>query len=368
MALSPDRDTRVTMTPPAHPEADLPARAVIASIAAFWIGWVVLMSARAALIGFAEPGDLLVRRLVAAGMGATLTIVFWRGLRWVRGASPVRLVAAALAGAIPATVAFACVNWFVFYGWHPTATFAEVITRWGYGPAFRYAVADTSVSWFFFFGGWSILYLFLRTAARSAAAQKAAIDAQLRALRYQINPHFLFNALNALADLVQNGRAEQADRMILDLSALLRRMLSDADAAPEVTLAEEIDLQRLYLALEARRFEDRLQIEIDLPEALADARVPRLILQPLVENAVKHAVGTSHAMVTIRIGVVADRQRLTLLVDDDGRAGGSATPGFGIGLANVRDRLRMRYGAGARLTVGAGPQGGYRAAIELPHG
>ena len=119
------------------------------------------------------------------------------------------------------------------------------MARWGYAAVFRYAVIDTSVSWFFFFGGWAILYLFLRTAARSSAAEHASAQAQLRALRYQINPHFLFNALNALAELVQTGRSDEADRMILDLSALLRRMLDDVDAVPDVSLAEEIDLQRL---------------------------------------------------------------------------------------------------------------------------
>lgn len=356
------------MTRSPHPPTDLPARAVITSIAIFWIGWIVLMSLRAVLLGFAEPGDLLPRRIAAAFAGATLTFLFWRGLRWVRGTSPALIAAAALVGAVPATIAFACVNWFLFYGWNPPPSIAADVARWGYASVFRYAVVDTSVSWFFFFGGWAILYLFLRAAARSAAAEKATGDAQLRALRYQINPHFLFNALNALSDLVQTGRADEADRMILDLSALLRRMLSDADAAPEVSLAEEIELQRLYLALEARRFEDRLRVEIDLPEALAGTLVPRLILQPLVENAVKYAVGTSQAVVTIRIAGAADARRLTLSVDDDGPARGTGPAGFGIGLANVRDRLLMRYGAAASLTAGPRANGGYGARIELPYG
>ena len=350
----------------AQPTTDLPARAVIASIAIFWSGWIVLMSLRALLLGFAEPGDLLPRRLAAALAGAALTWLFWRALRWVRSDRPVLIALAALVGAIPATIAFACVNWFLFYGWNPPPSLAADIARWGYASVFRYGVIDTSVSWFFFFGGWAILYLFLRAAARSAAAERATADAQLRALRYQINPHFLFNALNALADLVQTGRADDADRMILDLSAVLRRMLSDADAPPEVSLVDEIDLQRLYLALESRRFEDRLHVEIALPESLAATPVPRLILQPLVENAVKYAVGTSHAVVTIRIAAAAAGRRLTLSVDDDGHAHGCDAPGFGIGLANVRDRLRMRYGTAATLTAGPLAEGGYRACIELP--
>lgn len=356
------------MTQTGSHKADLPARAVISSIIAFWIGWIGLMSLRASLLGFAEPTDLLIRRIAAALGGVALTILFWRGLSFVRSDRPALIALAALIGAIPATVAFACVNWFLFYGWNPPASLAGDVARWGYAQVFRYGVIDTSVSWFFFFGGWAILYLFLRSAARSTAAEKASAHAQLRALRYQINPHFMFNALGALADLVQTGRTDDADRMILDLSALLRRMLSDADAAPDVSLIEEIDLQRLYLALEARRFENRLRIEIDLPEALTDMPVPRLILQPLVENAVKHAVGCSHAVVTIRIAAVADARRLILTVDDDGRAGGEQPKGFGIGLANVSERLWALYGEAAGLSAGRRDDGGFRARIEMPRG
>lgn len=356
------------MTRFSHPADDLPARAVIASIAIFWLGWIVMMSVRAELLGFAEPFDLLPRRLAAALGGSALTFLLWQILRQVRGTSPIRMAAVALAAAVPATVAFASINWFFFYGWNPPPSLAADVARWGYAAVFRYNVADASVSWFFFFSGWATLYLFLRAAARSAAAERATADAQLRALRYQINPHFLFNALNALADLVQTGRADDADQMILDLSALLRRMLNDADALPEVSLAEEIDLQRLYLALETRRFENRLRVKIDLPTMLADKPVPRLILQPLVENAVKYAVGMSHDVVTIGITAMVEKQRLTLLVVDDGHSRVEATPGFGIGLANVRDRLRMRYGSAASLIAGPAENGGYRACIELPLG
>ncbi len=349
-------------------QIDLPARAVIASIVIFWIGWIALMSLRATLLGFAEPGDLLIRRVAAAIGGVALTLLFWRGLRFLRSDQPVLIALAALIGAIPATAAFACVNWFLFYGWNPPASLAADVARWGYAQVFRYAVLDTSVSWFFFFGGWATLYLFLRTAARSAAAEKASAHAQLRALRYQINPHFLFNALNALADLVQTGRSDDADRMILDLSALLRRMLSDVDAAPDVSLIEEIDLQRLYLALEARRFENRLRVEIDLPDELAGTPVPRLILQPLVENAVKYAVGGSHAIVTIRITALADARRLMLFVDDDGCVDSGTARGLGIGLANVRNRLSTLYGDAANLTAGRRNDGGFRAQIAMPRG
>jgi hypothetical protein len=356
------------MTNDDHSASDLPARAVLASVAVFWLGWIVLMSVRAFLLGFNEPGDLAPRRVAAAIGGASITIAFWRGLRHVRSDRPALLAMAALVGAVPATVAFACLNWFLFYGWSPPPSIAADIGRWGYASVFRYAVVDTSVSWFFFFGGWAILYLFLRSAARTAAAERAEADAQLQALRYQINPHFLFNALNALSDLVQTGRADDADRMIVDLSALLRHMLSDEDGSSAIALADEVELQRLYLSLERRRFEGRLEFAIEVPDDLAAARVPRLILQPLVENAVKHAVGGSGGPVTII--VVAERVggRISLSVEDDGRPAGDGKAGFGIGLANVRDRLAALYGPGAALSAGVRPGGGYCARIEMPVG
>lgn len=352
----------------AAPKVDLSARAVVISILLFWGGWIAVMSLRATMLGFAEPSDLLVRRCAAAIAGVALTMLFWWGLRFVRSDRPVLMALAALLGAIPTTVAFACANWSLFYGWNPPPSLAADVARWGYAQVFRYGVIDSSVSWFFFFGGWAVLYLFLRAAARSTAAEAASANARLRALRYQINPHFLFNALNTLADLVQTGRSVEADRMILDLSALLRRMLNDADASPDVSLSEEISLQQLYLALEARRFEDRLRIAVDLPPELAEIPVPRLILQPLVENAVKYAVGRSYDPVTIRIAAVAGVRKLTLIVEDDGAGGDDVAAGFGIGLANVRDRLSVHYGDAASLTAGRREEGGFRASVDLPRG
>ena len=112
------------MTNDDHSASDLPARAVLASVAVFWLGWIVLMSVRAFLLGFNEPGDLAPRRVAAAIGGASITIAFWRGLRHVRSDRPALLAMAALVGAVPATVAFACLNWFLFYGWSPPPSIA----------------------------------------------------------------------------------------------------------------------------------------------------------------------------------------------------------------------------------------------------
>ena len=159
----------------------------------------------------------------------------------------------------------------------------------------RYA-ADAAVVWLFFFLAWSAFYLAsqaqaeaLRAQRRLADAESAAQAAQVRALRYQVNPHFLFNTLNSLSSLVMTGRSDRAETMLLALSTFFRTSLS-LDPSADVTLAEEIDLQRLYLDIEMARFPDRLHVEIDVPQELEQTRLPALLLQPIVENAIKYGV------------------------------------------------------------------------------
>lgn len=348
----------------ARDDDELPARLVLGSIALFWAGWIALMTARAALLAFDDPLAMLWRRGLAAIAGALLTLIFWRVLRRIRSRAPARLALAALAGAVPATIAFAVVNWALFYAL-PTAATAADVARWGYGPVLRYAVIDTSVSWFFFFAGWGLTYLFLAAGHRAQRAERLGADAELRALRFQLNPHFLFNALNTLAELIVEDAAA-AERMVLDLSALLRRMLAERPDA-RVTLADEIALQRHYLAIEQQRFAGRLSVAIDVPDALGRVPVPALILQPLVENAVKHGLDATSAPTAIAIRAGEEDDALVVCVTNTGGGGAVGRDGFGIGLANIRDRLRLLHGAAASLSAGPTP-GGWSATIRLPHG
>jgi signal transduction histidine kinase len=351
-------------TAPASPVTDLPPRVVWSSIAICWCLWVVLMTARAVAIGFSEPIDMLARRCAVALAGAALTWLFWRGLRRVGTDRPAAMAVVALVGALPVTVAFAVANWWMFYGWHPTASNAAVVERWGSAATFRYLVTDSTVSWLFFFVGWATIYLFLRAAHRSARAEQAALAAELRALRYQLDPHFLFNALNTLSDLVQSGRADEADAMIVDFSGLLRRILADDDSGPVTTLGEEIALQGLYLALEERRFPTRLATSIDVPDALTGRPVPRLILQPLVENAVKHGLASAHH-VNVRITAAAVPGAVRIFVRNEAA---SAPPpaGLGIGVANVRERLRLAYAGRAALKAEPDGEAGWIAELIIP--
>ena len=238
-------------------------------------------------------------------------------------------------------------------------------------------VADGTVTWYFLFAAWCALYIAITqqtraraTERRLAEAETAAHLAQVRALRYQVNPHFLFNTLNSLSSLVMTGRAEQAEEMLLALSTFFRTSLS-LDPSATVSLAEEIDLQRLYLDIERARFPDRLEVEIDVPDAVARARVPALILQPLVENAIKY--GVSGTRQKVRLSIVArplDNNRLQLDVTNRVPGGGKQPPvathsGTGVGLNNVCQRLAAEFGNEADCRFGPIP-GGYQVSIAIP--
>jgi signal transduction histidine kinase len=243
---------------------------------------------------------------------------------------------------------------------------------------FRYA-ADSAVTWFFFFAAWSAFFMAmlaqadaLRAQRRLADAEGAAQAAQVRALRYQVNPHFLFNTLNSLSSLVMTGRTDRAEGMLLALSTFFRTSLS-LDPTADVTLAEEIDLQRLYLDIEKARFPDRLHVEIDVPPSLEQARLPTLILQPIVENAIKYGVSKSRKAVVLRIEArhLGDG-RMVLEVSNRLKHGGkdelpAAThEGTGLGLANVSQRLEARFGNRASCRFGPMSGGGFKVSLTLP--
>ncbi len=235
-------------------------------------------------------------------------------------------------------------------------------------------IGDQALNGYFFFAAWGALFLALsyaaavRTAEREAAGYRAAArDAELRALRYQVNPHFLFNTLNSLSTLILKDQRDTAEAMILNLSTFFRTSLT-ADPTEDVVLAEEIRLQRLYLDIEMVRFPERLIVEIDVPPALNDVCVPCLILQPLVENAIKYGVSRAKRPVTLRISAREDSHGLVLSVEDDGEPLGDDAKlhGAGVGLKNVTDRLRARFGDEASCRYGPLGNGGFGVTIFMP--
>ena len=191
--------------------------------------------------------------------------------------------------------------------------------------------------------------------------------AQLDALRQQIEPHFLFNTLNAIAGLVREQRNDDAVNMIVRLSEFLRRVLEDT-ARQQVPLKEELEFAQKYLEIQKARFADRLRIRIDVPNELYRAQVPTLILQPMVENAVKHGIAKRVQGGSIQIAATHRDGNLVLRVCNDGPSlpADWATAHPGIGIANVRTRLQGLYGDGFELTLCNQESGGVAASVSLP--
>jgi signal transduction histidine kinase len=191
-------------------------------------------------------------------------------------------------------------------------------------------------------------------------------EAQLHSLKSQLHPHFLFNALNAVATLAATD-PPTARRIVLRLSGLLRRALTEADTQ-EVTLAQEVEFARDYLEIEQVRFSNRLSVDLAIEPGAERLLVPHLVLQPLVENAVRHGIEPKAEPGTIRVeaGIGPDGLRLAVIDDGPGSSPSSRRAGAGVGLANVRARLARLYGDRARLECGERAEGGFRAAVVLP--
>jgi two-component system, LytTR family, sensor kinase len=350
-------------------------RIVLISILGFWVFYAIVVSLRAGIMDFPSQGEMAVRRSYVSAVGIVLTILYWLSLRAAdRRPLLARIIAAALL-AIPVAIAIASANYYVFNVFDPMSL-ADVEEKLPpeLKPTMTMEIADGAINRYFFLIAWASFYLALGFAKDVGAAERkasgfarAAQTAELRALRYQVNPHFLFNTLNSLSALVMKGEKALADAMIMNLSTFYRTSLA-SEPTEDVSLAEEIELQKLYLDIEAVRFPNRLSVAIDMPPDLADAAVPGLILQPLVENAIKHGVSqsTSPVSLSIRARVNGDQLVLTVANTGSGASRNAMTGLGGIGLANVRDRLAARFGDQASLDHSPLDSGGYTASISFP--
>jgi LytS/YehU family sensor histidine kinase len=205
--------------------------------------------------------------------------------------------------------------------------------------------------------------------AREREAQQSRLvaqlaDAKLSALRMQLNPHFLFNSLNAITVLVRDQNTRDASRMLELLSGVLRQVLQ-SDKRQEVTLDDELRFIEKYLAIEQVRFSDRLQVRLSIDSSVRNALVPEFILQPLVENAVRHGVAKRSEAGLIEITGRESNGKLVLSVRDNG-PGYVAASNAGVGLANTRARLETLFGEAGRLEVLNAEGGGTIATLRFP--
>jgi two-component system, LytTR family, sensor kinase len=199
--------------------------------------------------------------------------------------------------------------------------------------------------------------------------ESQASTAQLAMLRYQLNPHFLFNTLNSISTLVLLKQTERANAMLARLSSFLRYTLANEPTA-KVTLAQEVETLKLYLEIEKMRFEDRLRPHFRIDAETIGARLPSLLLQPLIENAIKYAVTASESGADIWITANRQGQGVRIEVADNGSGEGgdlAASPSTGVGLANIRDRLAQAYGPAHGFTTRENDKGGFSVILEIPY-
>jgi two-component sensor histidine kinase len=224
---------------------------------------------------------------------------------------------------------------------------------------------------------WSVLYFMIKYYQLFQEVQKSALksaamahEAQLKMLRYQLNPHFLFNTLNAISTLVLEQETEAANRMVTRLSSFLRHSL-DNDPMQKVTLEQELAALQLYLDIEKVRFEERLTLERDIQKEAAEALIPSLLLQPLVENAIKYGIARSEEGGHLRIAARVFAGDLLLELSDDGPGAelvdGQLSSANGVGLRNTRERLAELYGNRHSFRLSATDPHGLTVNIRIPY-
>lgn len=341
---------------------------------AFWtlqsLGWSFYLMLR--LASGASAGLSLtfaIPLLVSAATGYSLTLVMGGIFRWLINRRPVITWSLSVLTFGAAVLINSTIDSWVFNLVSSTAPNS--------GSAFLLDTIRFMTLNSLLLGAWSALYYGINfylivedQADQLVRLEGQASSAQLAMLRYQLNPHFLFNTLNSISTLVLLKQTERANAMLSRLASFLRYTLANEPTA-QVTLEQEIETLKLYLEIEKMRFEERLRTHFDLDGGAAKTRLPSLLLQPLVENAIKYAVTPQEegADISIEARLVGDRVQITVsdtgggLSDSANRASSST----GVGLANIRDRLSQAYADDHRFEVRSPAGGGFSVLIDIPY-
>ena len=339
------------------------SHAVIRLTLALWLGNYAL-GVLALYVG--DDGKFLLLATIRAGMlfvGLILCAAIHKLLAMLSRISFSSRIAVVLIASVIAAEIYGWTSYFTYTLIAPERLAGSI--RWGT------AISNMAV-WTWFFLAWAGLRLALEYSweakdqqRRAIALQALAHSAKLRALHSQVNPHFLFNSLNSIATLVIDERRRDADKMVGKLADFFRLTLA-VDPEEDIPLELELVLQLTYLEIEQLRFPD-LEICMDVADDVAEASIPALLLQPIVENAVKYGVSSSKPPAVISISAVADGDQLVIGVTDRG-SGIAIHPksGGGIGLNNVRSRLHERFGAAASLSAERIAEGGFGVTIRMP--
>lgn len=347
----------------------------------FWIfqlvGWSIWVSMLVLRDLFFVPPEYILSSALVFSASAVAAVIVTAGLRyiyllvWERGFI-VRFLVAWFGSLLAAFL------------WQP---FRNYIALLPYGEIFDLSNASAedlfegvfSVSWPLMLL-WSALYFIVKyylllqeEKEKSLRSEALAHEAQLLMLRYQLNPHFLFNTLNAISTLVLSKSTEQANEMLLKLSKFLRYSL-DHSPLDQVSLEHELATTRLYLDIEKVRFGDRLILKIEVDEGLQHALVPTMLLQPIIENCIKHGISKSESGGTVAICIGKKHDKLQLEVKDDGpgiKDDGALGETFdlspGVGVSNIRNRLQEIYGDAHSLTFANAEPSGLIVTVVIPY-
>ena len=368
---------RVAYTPKIHSPAEPIARGIGLDRPffddknrAFWIlqsiGWAGYLVLRL-ITGFANNRGWmwLVHTLLLTATGYSLTLLMASLNRRLIKLKPVWTLVFSFAAVVLASAAFSVIETWSVATFLKPASKPDVIQYLGA------ILLNTAL-----LAAWSALYyginyfLLLENEIRQREKLEGqASSAQLAMLRYQLNPHFLFNTLNSISTLVLLKQTERANAMLARLSSFLRYTLANEPTA-NVTLAQEVETLKLYLEIEKMRFEDRLRPHFRIESETIGARLPSLLLQPLIENAIKYAVTPAENGADIWITAAREGQAVRIEVADNGNGEGAdfaASPSTGVGLANIRDRLSQAYGPGHRFETKKNERGGFSVIVEIPY-
>ncbi|NIP18656.1 MAG: sensor histidine kinase [Xanthomonadales bacterium] len=345
-----------------------------------WLAWGLFgkyLYTRATLEELPPDYFLYVMLITAIGMLLTLVLRYLYRFLWDRALWLQAL--GILGGSLAAGYAWLRCRSTIYSGWIQKSEDMEAWFK-KMGPlaelSEKVSYLETFTSALTVVMGWSVLYFVIKyyqvlQDARESALKSAAMahEAQLKMLRYQLNPHFLFNTLNAISTLVLERSNELANRMVTRLSSFLRYSL-DNDPLQKTTLDEEIAALRLYLDIEKVRFEERLGLEFAIGEQAHKAMIPSLLLQPLVENSIKYAIARSEDGGTLRIAAEVMDDVLQIEVSDDGPGvdlvDGGIPGATGVGLRNTRERLQQLYGERHSVSLSHTDPHGLTVIVRIP--
>lgn len=337
---------------------------------AFWnlqsAGWAGALILRG-LSGIAngQPLSFLVPVIISTITGYSITLLLSVIYKSLIHRKPIVTWGSTIAVLIAAAALFAFIDAWVFLIQNPA-------TESGFGTLFLGAFFLD----FTMLGAWSALYyainFFLRVEEQNDQLMRLetqATRAQLAMLRYQLNPHFLFNTLNSISTLVLLRQTEPANAMLSRLSSFLRHTLVN-EVHSRVTLAQEVETLHLYLDIEKMRFEDRLRPHFEIDPAVRDALLPSLLLQPLVENAIKYAVTPMESGADISVIAGLDGNRVRITVSDTGPGNNGpidkSTKSTGVGLGNIQERLNQAYGEDHEFEIVSSAGSGFSVIIAIP--